>query len=202
MESKDLRSRRETVARIVEASDSCSTPELLVKAKFLKNHLLKNKGESDFLFWSSPFSLDHEAIIKDLCDVIIPDDELGPAASELSVQDFIIEWVSIPSPGWGKVFEQFDNGLRRIDQIAQEKFDRKYLVLSLIEKEQVLESILAKRKSTEEPAYRFFIQLRKLAGVAYYTTVDGHSALGFVRGNSNESVYKGPPPQIMQRLEI
>ena len=49
-------------------------------------------------FWPLTFSAEQRKTVTALADVILPADELGPAASQLRVPDFIDEWVSAPYP--------------------------------------------------------------------------------------------------------
>src|SRR4030095_13959216 len=53
-----------------------------------------NRGD----LWPLTLTEQQRRTVTALCDVILPADHLGPAASALGVQAFIDEWVSAPYP--------------------------------------------------------------------------------------------------------
>jgi len=138
-----------------------------------------------------------------LADVIIPADNLGPAASEVHVIDFVDEWVSAPYPAQLLDREIVLPGLDWLDAESSRRFQRVFAALTLEQQQALCDDICFEPRATEEfkPGARFFRRFRSLAAAAYYATPAGWEAIGYV-GNQPSLTYEGPPQEVLTRLGV
>lgn len=138
-----------------------------------------------------------------LADVIIPADNLGPAASEMRVVDFIDEWVSAPYPAQLQDREIVLPGLDWLDIEAAKRFGLEFPALTLKQQQAICDDICFEPRVTDEfiSAARFFSRFRSLAAAAYYATPAGWDAIGYV-GNQPSVNYDGPPEEVLTRLGV
>ena len=120
-----------------------------------------------------------------LADVILPADDLGPAASALRVPEFIDEWVSAPYPLQAKDRPVILQGLNWIEAEAQRRFGEDFSALSPDEHRAICDDIAwpADAKPEFRAAANFFNRFRNIAAGAYYGTPEGWKAIGYV-GNT------------------
>lgn len=138
-----------------------------------------------------------------LCDVIIPADAKGPAASAVRVHEFIDEWVSAPYPGHLDDRELIVEGLAWLDAEAQKRFKGDFVNLVLRQKHAICDDIcyLPNAKPEFRTAARFFKRYRDLTAGGYYTTPEGMKDIGFV-GNVAMEKFEGPPPEVLKQLGL
>jgi hypothetical protein len=138
-----------------------------------------------------------------LADVILPADDLGPAASELRVADFIDEWVSAPYPDQQAVRPVILEGLKWIDEEAKKRFQKSFASLSGTQQRAICDDICdsAKAAAQFKTAAAFFLAFRSLAMGAYYATPEGWKAIGYA-GNVVSQAYDGPPPEVLKKLGL
>ena len=138
-----------------------------------------------------------------LADVILPADDLGPAASALRVTDFIDEWVSAPYPDQLEVRPVILEGLQWLDAEAKERFQKGFADLSAAQQAAICDDICDPEKVAAEfkSAAEFFNAFRSLAMGAYYSTPEGWKAIGYV-GNVARVSFDGPPPEVLKKLGL
>ncbi|MCB1204122.1 MAG: gluconate 2-dehydrogenase subunit 3 family protein [Verrucomicrobiae bacterium] len=138
-----------------------------------------------------------------LCDLIIPEDDLGPAASAVGVPEFIDEWVSAPYPAQQRDRPAILEGLAWIDAEATKRFGKSFAGLDAAGKVAIADDICDPDKATPEfsKAARFFEKFKTLAAGGYYSTQPGWKAIGFV-GNLPTVTFDGPPPEVLRMLEV
>jgi hypothetical protein len=138
-----------------------------------------------------------------LCAVIIPADAKSPSAAELSVHDFIDEWISAPYPDQAKDRPLIIDGLAWIDAEAQRRFSRNFAALSGTEQNAICDGICFVEKaapSFKQPA-KFFARFRDLTAGGFYTTPQGMKDIGYV-GNMPLATFDGPPAEVLQKLGL
>ena len=138
-----------------------------------------------------------------LADVILPADDLGPAASTLGVVDMLDEWVSAPNDTQQKDRPVILDGLAWIDAESRKRFQKDFADLPESGKTAICDAICDPAKAVKEfrTAARFFSKFRALCAGAYYATPDGWKALGYV-GNVALASFDGPPPEVLAQLGV
>lgn len=139
-----------------------------------------------------------------LADLILPADDLGPAASALRVPDYIDEWVSAPYESQQKTRVQILEGLAWLESEAKSRFQAaSFADLSAPQQKAICDNICDPRKARAEhqPAAKFFAAFRGLAMGAYYATPDGWKAIGYV-GNIPLATFDGPPREVLEKLGL
>jgi hypothetical protein len=138
-----------------------------------------------------------------LADVIIPKDDLGPAASTVGVIPMLDEWVSAPYP-----IQQADRpivieGLAWIDAESNRRFTRAFDQLTQAQRHAICDDICyhgAAKPEFLKPA-EFFSRFRGLVAGAYYSTYEGWKAIGY-EGNVALKTFDGPPAEVLERLGV
>jgi hypothetical protein len=154
-------------------------------------------------FWPLTFNPGQKATSTSLADVIIPKDDLGPAASAVGVPAYIDEWISAPYPIQQKDRPIILEGLAWLDGESQKRFKKGFAHLSDHEKFAICDDIAFEPEA--KPPFRqaaiFFERFRSLAASAYYATPDGWKAIGYV-GNVILPKFEGPPPEVLAKLDV
>jgi len=151
-----------------------------------------------------PLTLDHgqRETASALCDLIIPADAGGPAASMLGVPAFIDEWISAPYPGHDSDRRLILDGLAFINSEGNSRFRQKFAGLSIGQKTQIADDIC---KASPDPKFKkgtqFFKRFRDLTAGGYYTTPEGMKDIGYI-GNRPMATFDGPPLQVIQRVGL
>lgn len=163
--------------------------------------LLKDYKPGDV--WPLTLTAEQKQTAAALCDVIIPADAKGPAASAVRVHEFIDEWISAPYPGHGDDRKLIVEGLAWLDKEAQKRFGGDFVNLGLRQKHAICDDICfaAKAKPEFAQAARFFKRYRDLTAGGYYTTPEGMKDIGYV-GNVALEKFEGPPPEVLKKLGL
>jgi hypothetical protein len=154
-------------------------------------------------FWPLTLTAAQRKTVRTLADVILPADDLGPAASKVRVPEFIDEWVSAPYPDQHKDRAVIVPGLQWIEAESQRRFQKDFTRLSDAQKRAICDDICS--ATTAQPQFKqaatFFQKFRGLAASAYYGTEAGWKALGYV-GNVPLPSFTGPPQEVLDRLGV
>ena len=153
--------------------------------------------------WPLTLSKAQRAAAIALADVILPADDLGPAASQVRVIDFVDEWVSAPYPGQLNDRALILPGLDWLDAEATKRFGALFAALKPEQHKAICDDICFEPKAKDElkAGAKFFSKFRSLASAAYYATPDGWKAIGYV-GNVPSLTYDGPPPEVLAKLGV
>ena len=138
--------------------------------------------------WPLTLTKEQRATASALCDLIIPADDVSPAASSVGVVDFIDEWISAPYPEHAADRQTVIDGLSSIDAQAQRQFKAPFAKLSATQMTTIADAIVA------EP---FFERYRALTAGGFYTTPIGTRDLKFV-GNVATATFEGPPKEVLR----
>ncbi len=138
-----------------------------------------------------------------LCDLIIPADEVSPAASSVGVVDFIDEWISAPYPQQRADRDIVLPGLLWIDAEAQGRFGQTFAGITDAQRAAIANDICSPAKAAPNAATaaRFFAKFRDLTAGGFYTTPVGMKDIGYV-GNVPLAKFDGPPPEVLKKLGL
>jgi hypothetical protein len=154
-------------------------------------------------FWPLTLNSKQRQLVTVLADLILPEDEYGPAASTLRVPDFIDEWVSAPYPKQQSSRKTILPGLKVMDELSQTRYNRDFATLSAQQGTAILDAI-TQQKGPEpqlKKAESFLQEFTSLCMGAYYGTPAGWKAIGYV-GNTPMASFDGPPPEVMDRVGV
>jgi hypothetical protein len=138
-----------------------------------------------------------------LCDLIIPADDLSPAASAVGVVDFIDEWISAPYPQQRGDREVILPGLEWIEAEAAKRFARGFATLNEAQRSAIADDICSEAKAAPEfaAAAKFFAKFRDLTAGGFYTTPVGMKDLGYI-GNVSLGRFDGPPLAALKKAGL
>lgn len=138
-----------------------------------------------------------------LCDMIIPEDEISPAATAVGVHEFIDEWVSAPYPDQQRDREMIFHGLEWLERTASESFAAGFADISDNERAGILDRIAFADRvepGLDETA-AFFHQYRNLTLSAFFSTEVGRADIGYIGNVPIVGEYPGPTPEALAHLE-
>lgn len=138
-----------------------------------------------------------------LCDLIIPADEVSPAASAVGVVYFIDEWISAPYPQQRADREIILPGLAWLDEEAVRRAGRKFIELSDLQRAGIADDICspARAASQFQSAAKFFAKFRDLTAGGFYTTPVGMKDIGYI-GNVPLEKFDGPPLEALKKAGL
>jgi hypothetical protein len=153
--------------------------------------------------WPLTMSAAEKGATRALADVLLPEDELGPAASAVRVPDFIDEWVSAPYPAQQGVRPVILEGLAWLDAEAARRFGKQFSELEPSQQHAICDEVCDLERAAAEfkTAAHFFRAFRSLAMGAYYSTPEGWKAIGY-EGNVALTSFAGPPPEVLEKLGL
>jgi len=153
--------------------------------------------------WPLRLSAAQRDLVTVLADVILPADDFGPAASAVRVPDFIDEWVSAPYPDQQRDSGVIVNGLEWLAAESQSRFGAPFAKLTTAQQHAICDDICYAKTATREfeTAANFFSRFRSIASGAYYATMPGWKAIGYV-GNVSLVTFDGPPPEALAKLGV
>ncbi len=157
------------------------------------------------LRWEKVLTEDERDGLAVLCDVIVPDDGVSPAASAVGAHDYIDEWVSAPYDFGRQDLVLVRGGLIWLDQESARRFGagRRFRDLDEAERHAICDDICWLETAAPEhrQAARFFAKVRDLTATAFYTTPEGMDDLGYV-GNVALAEWGPPPPEVLRHLGL
>ena len=153
--------------------------------------------------WPLTLTEPQRATAKTLADLIIPKDDLGPAASEVGVVEMLDEWISAPYPQQRADRPIVLNGLAWIEAESGKRFGKTFTELSADQHRAICDDICFAPQAKPElrEAAGFFSRFRSICAAAYYGTPPGWAAIGYV-GNTPLVSFEGPPDEVLKRLDV
>ena len=153
--------------------------------------------------WPLTLNASAKLTVAALCDLIIPADEVSPAASAVGVVDFIDEWISAPYPQQRGDRALILPGLTWIEAEAQARFGKAFPTLTTEQREAIANDICSAAKAGPQSATaaRFFAKFRDLTAGGFYTTPVGMKDIGYV-GNVPMEKFAGPPAAVLKKLGL
>jgi hypothetical protein len=153
--------------------------------------------------WPLTLNAAAKLTVASLCDLIIPADEVSPAASSVGVVDFIDEWISAPYSQQRGDRALILPGLTWIESEAQARFGKAFPALSAEQREAIANDICSERNAAPQSttAAKFFARFRDLTAGGFYTTPIGMKDIGYV-GNVPMEKFEGPPAAVLKKLGL
>ena len=192
----------QTAGRAVPPQESANkSKEPIPKGYGVDPNLRKNYEPGEF--WPLTFDEAQKKAAAALADTIIPEDELGPAASDVGVVEMVDEWVSAPYDEQRGDRPIVIEGLAWIDSEAKRRFKKVFADLAEAQRHAICDDVCFARTAKAEfkQAARFFSKFRSLCAAAYYATPAGWKAIGYV-GNVQLPAFNGPPKEVLERLGV
>ncbi len=194
-------SRREAIRRILVASAIIGSFDGIVLSDEAKRigfdpDLLKKE-----IPWPRIMTEAEKASTTALVDILLPADELGPAASAVGVPDFIDEWISAPYDSQVKDRDVIRPGLDWLDKESKRAHGGTFASLKPEQQIAVVDSILVEGSPQNKAAGKFFRLMRDRAGAGYFTTQEGWKTLGYT-GNLPSPEFAGPPAEAIKHIGL
>jgi hypothetical protein len=136
-----------------------------------------------------------------LADILIPEDEHGPAASAVGVTDFIDEWISAPYDTQRNDRDIIRPGLAWLDAESGKRHGKHFADSTAEQQIALLDDILVKDSAANKAAYRFWKLFRDRACGGYFSTPEGWKALGYT-GNVPLMEFPGATPEALKHLGL
>jgi hypothetical protein len=138
-----------------------------------------------------------------LCDLIIPADDVSPAASGVGVVDFIDEWISAPYPQQRADREIVLPGLVWLDEEAVRRAGKKFIELSAAQRTALADDVCSPARAAPQlqSAAKFFARFRDLTAGGFYTTPVGMRDIGYT-GNVPLGKFDGPPLEALKKAGL
>jgi Gluconate 2-dehydrogenase subunit 3 len=154
-------------------------------------------------FWSLTFNDAQKKTATTLADIIMPQDQWGPAASTLGVVPMIDEWISSPYPQTQGDKPVILEGLVWIETESQKRFGKGFSDVDEKQQAAICDDICYYPKAPDHLKKQavFFSRFRSLTAGAYYATPQGWHAIGYV-GNAPLNSFDGPPPEVLEKLGV
>jgi hypothetical protein len=154
--------------------------------------------------WENVMTPEELSATKALADIILPKDDLGPAASECGVAEFINEWISAPYEEHHDICEAIRGGLGWLNTESFRRFEKRFDEVSTAQQTQIVDDICDETKAMPEHKVgaRFFKKFRKLALGGYYTHSSTWKHLGYVGNTTVAGPYPGVPDDIVKKYGL
>jgi gluconate 2-dehydrogenase gamma chain len=148
---------------------------------------------------------DHQwQTVRVLCDLIIPADESGPAASAAGVPEYLDDWVAFRTEqdGTQNFRAEILGGLMWIDRESNKLCGKDFADAGANVQKQLLDRIAYPKKVARDdhPGMAFFNQFRSLTVSGYFSSKAGVAALPYL-GNVAVTEWKGCDPKVWAILE-
>ena len=198
----DQLSRRAALERVIGLSIALSALEMPAFA----NTPIRGIGTDPNLLkkeipWPLVLTPEEMKIVTALGDIIIPEDEHGPAASAVGVPAFVNEWVSAPYEEQQEDLAIIRPGLAWIDADSQKRFGKGFAAASVAQQTEIIEDIVKEGTAARKHAHGFFRAFRDCVSGGYYSTPEGWKAIGYI-GNVPMAEYPAPPPEVLKHLGL
>ncbi len=195
-------SRREAIQRILVASALASWLDITafgageIRAIGHDPNLMKKE-----IPWPRVLTGAEKKIVTALGDIVLPEDEHGPAASAVGVPDFIDEWVSAPYDQQRADLKTIREGLAWIDAEAGKRSGKSFAESSAEQQAALVADIVKDGTGARQAGYQFFKLFRDRVAGGYYSTKEGWRAIGYT-GNMPMPFFQGPPRSLLEKLGV
>jgi hypothetical protein len=145
--------------------------------------------------WQRTLSPSQLATLAALCDIVLPAEPPHPSAKTIGAHEFLDEWVSAPYPEMQQDRALILDGLVALDQAAHTMRGLPFAQIDPTHQVDIFDQLCG-----AEATQPFSRRLIELVCDGYYTTREGHAAIGYV-GNVALTSFPEPPPDVVRRLE-
>jgi hypothetical protein len=153
--------------------------------------------------WPLTLTAKAREIATALCDLIIPADDVSPAASKVGVVEFIDEWISAPYPQQKADRAIVLPGLEWIDAESGKRFGKGFATISDAQRVAIADDIAFQGRAASqfEAGAKFFAKYRDLTAGGFYTTPIGMKDIGYT-GNVPLTSFDGPPIEALKKAGL
>lgn len=193
--------RREALKRVIALSSAMALAEIPAFGATSRGigtdpNLLKKE-----IPWPLTLTDLEKQTVSALADIIIPEDENGPAASKVGITNFVDEWVSAPYEYQMNDLDVIRKGLEWLNAEATKRFGKNFAENEAAQHSALLDDIVADGTEARKSGFSFFAKFRALITGGYYSTPEGWKAIGYV-GNIPLAEFPGPPPEVLKHLGL
>jgi gluconate 2-dehydrogenase gamma chain len=148
---------------------------------------------------------DHQwRTVRVLCDLIVPADESGPAATEAGVPEFLDDWIAFRTEQEGNqnLRAEILGGLMWLDHESRKQSEKDFADAPVEEQKKILDRIAYPPKAAKDdrPGVSFFNELRILVVGGYFSSKAGVADLPYL-GNVAVAEWKGCDPKVWAIIE-
>jgi hypothetical protein len=138
-------------------------------------------------------------LVSVLADIVIPKDERSGSATDAGVPEFM-DFMMIDQPARQTAMR---GGLASIDRIGEQRFGRRLIDCSDVERRAILDDIAypSKAPAALSQAVAFFNSFRDLTASGFWTTKMGIADLGY-QGNRFVAEWNGCPQPALDKLGV
>lgn len=153
--------------------------------------------------WNMTMTDEQLRLAASLSDMILPADDVSPAASTVGVPAYIDEWVSAPYERQQRDRELFFEGFTWLEETARDRFDAGFADLDDAQRGDILDEIAWRDRASEAPRRmrNFFSEFRVLAISAFYATQEGMADIGYLGNRPIIGKYPGPSAEALEHLK-
>jgi hypothetical protein len=164
-------------------------------------NLLKTYKPGDL--WPLTLTPAQRATAVALGDILLPNDQYGPAASELGVIDMLDEWISAPYEAQADDRKPVVFTLDWMAAESTKRFAGSFDKLTGEQQIAICDDIcfFDAAKPEFRQAADGFRRIRAICASAYYSTPQGWKAVGYV-GNVALESFDGPPEEVLKQLGL
>lgn len=146
--------------------------------------------------WPLTLKSPHLAMLRNLCDIVLPAEPPYLSAGTIGVHAFIDEWVSAPYPQMQTDRAVILTGLAALDDASRTEWGVPFVDTDLSQQTGMFDRWCA----GNDVQVAFSKRLIELVCAGYYTTREGHTAIGYA-GNVALTEFPGPPPYVLRHFE-
>lgn len=144
------------------------------------------------------------SLVAVLSDILVPREGSVPSASEVHVPAVVDEWVSAPYERQQQDRLTILSALAWIDDEAQMRFDKTFVVLTNIQKKAIMDDIAYDTAETPAQFKRIasaFSRFRALVLAAFFCTPEGTKDIGYIGNVPIGGDYPGPTQEAYAHLD-
>ncbi len=153
--------------------------------------------------WPLVLTAPELALMAVLADIVLPADEVSPAASKVGVPRFINQWLSAPYELQRADLDIIRPGLGWLNTYAFKTHAQRFTDLTESQRTGLLDTMAnpAAVKAEHEVGAVFLQKFIDLCLTGFYTSGAGFQDLGY-KGNVPTPTFLGPPPEVLRHLGL
>ncbi len=154
--------------------------------------------------WEKTMSPEELKTAGALADIILPKDDLGPAATEVGVPEFLNEWISAPYEDKQEDAQIIRGGLAWLNTESFRRHEHTFVDLTAAQQTAIVDDICVPENAKPElrTGVTFFKRFRTLCLGGYYTHSATWKHLGYVGNVGIGGPYPGVPDEIIKLLGL
>lgn len=145
--------------------------------------------------WNRTLTRSQLTTLEALCDIVLPAEPAHPSAAEIGVHQFLNEWVSAPYPAMQADRTVIVGGIAELELAASGDLGVSFGMAGRDQQIQIFEAFCR----AADLRGKFATRVIQLICGGYYTTREGHAAIGYV-GNIALTSFPGTSPEVVRHL--